>query len=43
MNQWPLVIAAFAVMLLATAGLLAWAGSTMRTAERSADALRRPE
>ena len=33
--------AAYAVMLLATAGLLAWAYTTMRRAEAAADALKR--
>ena len=43
MNPWPFVAAAYAVMLLATAGLLGWAAAAMRRAERAADALRRPE
>ena len=37
------VLAAYAVMVLATASLLLWAHSTMRTAERAADTLKRPE
>lgn len=41
MNDWPFVIAAYAVMLLAGAGLVLWAGYTMRAAERAADAVRR--
>ncbi|WP_309612240.1 heme exporter protein CcmD [Sphingomonas sp.] len=41
MNPWPFVIAAYALMLLATAGLLVWAVSGMRRAERAADALKR--
>lgn len=43
MNDWPFVIAAYAVMLVATAGLLAWAGLSMRAAERAADAVRRDQ
>ena len=43
MNPWPFVVAAYAVMLGATAGLLLWAGGSMRAAERSADALRHRE
>ena len=41
MTDWHYVAAAYAVMLLATAGLLAWAYSTMRRAEAAADALKR--
>jgi hypothetical protein len=41
MNQWPFVLAAYAVMLIATAVLLAWSFVTMRRAEAAADALRR--
>ena len=43
MNPWPFVIAAYGATLLATAGLLLWAGSAMRRAEKAADALRRGE
>ena len=43
MSQWPFVIAAYGVTLLATAWLLLWAGSAMRRAEKAAEALRRPE
>ena len=43
MNQWPFVIAAYAVVLVGAAGLLIWAFASMRRAERAADALRRPE
>ena len=43
MNQWAFVIAAYAVVFFATAGLMAWTWSSMRRAERAADALRRPE
>ena len=41
MSQWAFVIAAYAVMLAATAGLLAWAYLSMRRAEAAADALKR--
>ncbi|WP_395001289.1 heme exporter protein CcmD [Sphingomonas sp.] len=41
MNPWPFVVAAYAVTLLATAGLLIWAASSMRRAERSVDTLKR--
>jgi hypothetical protein len=41
MNQSAFVLAAYAVMLVATVGLLAWAFATMRTAEAAADALKR--
>lgn len=41
MTDWHYVAAAYAVMLLATAGLLAWAYTTMRHAEAAADALKR--
>ncbi|MEA3037085.1 MAG: hypothetical protein QOH04_2862 [Sphingomonadales bacterium] len=40
MNPWPFVIAAYAVALLGTAGLLAWSYAAMRRAESEADALR---
>ncbi|MEO5640151.1 MAG: heme exporter protein CcmD [Sphingomicrobium sp.] len=40
MNHWAFVIAAYAVMLLATAGLLLWALASMRRAEATADALK---
>ena len=43
MNPWPFVIAAYTVMLSATAGLIAWTAAAMRRAERAADALRRAE
>ncbi|MFN2473001.1 MAG: hypothetical protein ABR588_03640 [Sphingomicrobium sp.] len=43
MNPWPFVAAAYAVILLAAAGLLVWAASTMRRAERAAEALKRSE
>jgi len=41
MTEWHYVAAAYAVMLLATAGLLVWAYTTMRRAEAAADALKR--
>ena len=41
MNQWQFVIAAYAVMLLATAALLAWTCASMRHAEAAADLLKR--
>ena len=41
MNPWPFVIAAYAVAILATGSLVAWAIVSMRRAERAADALRR--
>ena len=41
MTEWHYVAAAYAVMLLATAGLLAWAYTTMRRAGTAADALKR--
>ena len=41
MSHWPFVTAAYAVTVLATAGLLAWAYVSMRRAEAAADALKR--
>ena len=41
MNPWPFVTAAYAVAILATGGLLAWALASMRRAEAAADALKR--
>jgi hypothetical protein len=41
MNQWTFVIGAYAVMILATGGLLGWALAAMRRAEAAADALKR--
>ena len=40
MNQWAFVIAAYAVTLGGTGGLLAWAAASMRRAESQADSLR---
>ncbi len=39
MNPWPFVIAAYAVAIAGTAGLLLWAWHGMRSAEAAADAL----
>jgi hypothetical protein len=41
MNPWPFVIAAYATAVIGTGGLIVWASTTMRRAERAADALRR--
>ena len=41
MSQWSFVAAAYAVMLLATAGLLGWSFVSMRRAEAAANALKR--
>ena len=41
MNPWPFVIAAYAVTVMAVAGILLWAHASMRRAEAAADALRR--
>lgn len=41
MNPWPFVIAAYAVAILAIVGLLGWAFTGMRRAERAADELTR--
>ena len=41
MNPWPFVIAAYAVTILAVAGLLWWAYASMRRAEAAADSLRK--
>ena len=43
MNQWAFVIAAYAVTILATLGLLAWAIASMRRAESYAERLRAGE
>jgi hypothetical protein len=40
MNHWSFVTAAYAVALIATAGLLAWAFLSMRKAEAAADKLK---
>ena len=41
MNPWPFVIAAYAVAIGATGGLVAWAYASMRRAEAAADAISR--
>jgi hypothetical protein len=41
MSQWTFVTAAYAVALIATAGLLLWAFVSMRKAEAAADELKR--
>jgi len=41
MNPWPFVMAAYAVAICGTGGLITWALVSMRRAERAADALRR--
>ena len=41
MNPWPFVISAYAVAVVATAGLLLRAFLTMRRAEAAADSLKR--
>jgi hypothetical protein len=40
MNHWAFVTAAYAVTLIATAALLAWAYTSMHRAEAEADKLR---
>ena len=41
MSQWSFVTAAYAVVLVATAGLLLWAYASMRKAEAAAEELKR--
>jgi hypothetical protein len=41
MSHWSFVTAAYAIALLATAGLLAWAFASMRKAEAAAEELKR--
>jgi hypothetical protein len=41
-NQWPFVIAAYGFAVALTVALLLWAFASMRRAEASADALKRP-
>jgi hypothetical protein len=41
MSHWSFVTAAYAIALLATAGLLAWAFVSMRKAEAAAEELKR--
>ena len=38
MNQWNFVIAAYAVVSVATLALIVWAATSMRRAEAAADA-----
>ena len=38
MNPWPFVIAAYAVTIATTAGLLLWSWRSMRRAEGAAEA-----
>ena len=40
MNPWPFVIAAYALTMLGTLGLLGWSLLAMRRAEAEAEALR---
>jgi hypothetical protein len=40
-NPWPFVIAAYAIAIGGTGGLLLWAFASMRRAEAAADALTR--
>jgi hypothetical protein len=39
MNPWPFVIAAYAVAIAGSGGLLAWSWRAMRAAEAAADEL----
>jgi hypothetical protein len=41
MSPWPFVAAAYAVTVVAVAGLVWWAYSSMRRAEAAADSLRK--
>ena len=41
MNPWPFVAAAYAVTVIAVAGLILWAHAAMRRAEAAADKLTR--
>jgi len=41
MNHWPFVIAAYAVTLSGTGGLLLWSWAAMRRAERKGEELKR--
>ena len=41
MNHWAFVTAAYAVTLIAIAGLVLWAYTSMRRAEAAADKLRK--
>ena len=41
MNPWPFVAGAYAVTIVAVAGLILWAYASMRRAEAAADSLRK--
>ncbi|MGI8931681.1 MAG: hypothetical protein ACR2FK_04775 [Sphingomicrobium sp.] len=41
MSQWSFVIAAYAIVGMATLGLIAWAMTAMRRAETEAEAVKR--
>jgi heme exporter protein CcmD len=41
MSPWPFVAAAYAVTIVAVAGLIVWAYVSMRRAEAAADKLRK--
>ncbi len=41
MNQWPFIVAAYAIAIGATALLTLWSYVAMRRAEAAADALRK--
>ena len=41
MSPWPFVAAAYAVTIVAVAGLILWAYASMRRAEAAADSLRK--
>jgi heme exporter protein CcmD len=41
MNHWSFIISAYAVTLLAVAGLILWAYASMRRAEAAAEKLRK--
>jgi hypothetical protein len=41
MSQWPFVIAAYAVAVAGTVGLVLWSYVSMRRAETAADSLTR--
>jgi len=43
MNAWPFVIAAYAVAIIGTLGLILWSTIGLRRAEKRADALDRPQ
>lgn len=43
MNHWPFIIAAYAVTIIGTIGMLMWSLRDMRRAEAAAEALRRDQ